>query len=1080
MPEKSRDLLKDGRLAEDSRPRDAHLSNPTMSVDLSDTLVTCRASTTVVQDVMAMSEPAMGDPSVSTILQSRSGRRYEMLRMISQGGMGTVYEARDVNCRRLVAMKVLSRKLDLQKAELIRFIEEAQIASQLEHPNIVPVHELDLDETGLVYYTMKFVKGETLTAILDQIRLGHKDTIEHYPLARLLTIFQKICDAVAFAHSKGVMHRDLKPDNIMIGDFGEVLVMDWGLAKVLSRSDPGAIPSPAMVDAAAREGAGDSGLPIDSVRADAIGMRVKTLKGFVMGTPGYMSPEQARNIDVDERSDIYSLGAILYSILTLRPSVAGGKDLKDVLRQIEKGDFPPPVQFNKEGAEPCASETFSGVGTARRARPRFAHCPGGLIPPYLSDAVMKAMAAHPAERYDSVKSFQRDVEAYQDGHVWHLVLDEQFNGPEFLERWEVFGGQWELKDGELRLRGGEPQFLLLRKPLSGDVRLEFECHQESVFLNDVACFMSAIRGDNWKEIPASGYEFKFGGYSNSVNVLIRADHRMWTQIASPLARGRKFHVQAERMGAQLRLVVNGEEVFSVLDQDPLSGSDRTAAGILGWMADTRYSRIRVYTMGTPWKADVLDIAERQMQKGHYKTAIDLYQDILESLPDADRRDKAGRGQAMAGNRQKLMAHIPAWRGRLEKAWPGAPVSVRVDNERLTVDISNAGIGDLSPLRDMPVTALYCSNNAIHSLDALRGMRLETLNCSNNPLRSLEPLRGMPLATLLCEACPVTSLESLRGMPLAMLNCGGSCPDTGLEPLRGMPLNWLSCWSSGLDSLEPVRGLHLTSLYCDGNEIESLEPLRGMPLGTLICGGNLIESLEPLQGMPLTALHCAGNNIADLSPLRGMMLSMLSCHVNRIRSLKPLEGIAFGSLVCGSNLLTSLEPFEENPPYSFLYDCDSLLSSDLERVRDRWAKDPRLEHHAQKADLLLALRQFDLARLRRFAHEFQGHHYLFIPKFMNWKDARAFCEKLGGHLVTITSSEENQFVESLMPEGSWFWMGLETTPRGHQWITGEEFGFSHFVDAVRERLPGEKVFCSGTWYSEVYPGVSNCFMIEWED
>ncbi len=145
--------------------------------------------------------------------------------------MGAILDAKDGAIRRRVAMKVILRDDSLESA--IRFVEEAQITGQLEHPNIVPVHELALNEKGQPYYTMKFVRGITLKKVLELLRAGVASTVEKYPLGNLLTIFQKVCDAVAFAHSNKVIHRDLKPENIMIGDFGEVLLMDWGLAKFL-------------------------------------------------------------------------------------------------------------------------------------------------------------------------------------------------------------------------------------------------------------------------------------------------------------------------------------------------------------------------------------------------------------------------------------------------------------------------------------------------------------------------------------------------------------------------------------------------------------------------------------------------------------------------------------------------------------------------------------------------------------------------------------------------------------------------------------------------------------------------------
>src|SRR5580698_7303654 len=171
------------------------------------------------------------DLGLAQVREQLEEKKYKVITTINRGGMGVILQARDLRIRRTVAMKVMKTSNQFSRENVLRFIDEAQLTGQLEHPNIVPVYELGIDEQGETFYTMKFVKGTTLDDVLRGIRNGKQKTIEKYPLGALLTIFQKVCDGVAFAHSKSVVHRDLKPENIMIGSFGEVLVMDWGLAK---------------------------------------------------------------------------------------------------------------------------------------------------------------------------------------------------------------------------------------------------------------------------------------------------------------------------------------------------------------------------------------------------------------------------------------------------------------------------------------------------------------------------------------------------------------------------------------------------------------------------------------------------------------------------------------------------------------------------------------------------------------------------------------------------------------------------------------------------------------------------------
>ena len=164
-------------------------------------------------------------------------QRYEISRQLAKGGMGEVYLALDHQLQRHVALKVMTPEIAANPDLSNRFTQEALVLGRLDHPHIVPIHDLGVDAQGRNYYAMKFVRGTTLKEVLHGLRQGQSTTVDRYPLARLLDIFGKTCDAVAYAHSKGIIHRDLKPANIMIGEFGEVLVMDWGIAKILSQPE---------------------------------------------------------------------------------------------------------------------------------------------------------------------------------------------------------------------------------------------------------------------------------------------------------------------------------------------------------------------------------------------------------------------------------------------------------------------------------------------------------------------------------------------------------------------------------------------------------------------------------------------------------------------------------------------------------------------------------------------------------------------------------------------------------------------------------------------------------------------------
>ena len=375
--------------------------------------------------------------------------------------MGAVLDARDQKLGRSVAMKVMLRRQASEEEEQ-RFLQEARVLGQLAHPNIVPVYDLGRDEQGRFFYTMKLVQGVTLHEIISKLKSGDKDTLAKYPLNALLNIFQKVCDAVAFAHSRGIIHRDLKPQNIMVGEFGEVLVMDWGLAKILpgspaaleaARAEPGHLsggtsvalhlpppvsqagmppaggldPAEAVTLPLGARPAGEDAAPPRapaSMPPDAAGLASQagtptssyvTLEGAVMGTPNYMSPEQAegRVTEVDARSDLFSLGGILYALLTLRPPVEGDSP-DEILTKVRSGTIAPPTTFNAPGSTARAGGRPPGGVVAARKNP-LPHCPDGKVPAALSAVTMKALARDKTRRYQTVAEFSADIAAYQGG-----------------------------------------------------------------------------------------------------------------------------------------------------------------------------------------------------------------------------------------------------------------------------------------------------------------------------------------------------------------------------------------------------------------------------------------------------------------------------------------------------------------------------------------------------------------------------------------------------------------------------------------------------------------------------------------
>lgn len=327
--------------------------------------------------------PNLDSEHVEGIKNNRkSGSCYSGFSVVSKGGMGTILRTTDTNCGREVAMKLSTSSEDGSEA-LERLLHEARVTANLEHPNIIPVHEINCDSNDNVYFTMKYVQGDNLDTVISMLRKNDPVYLKDYSLSRLLNIFLRICDGVSFAHSKGVIHRDLKPENIMVGDFGEVLIMDWGIAKVLSETEE-------------ESRLNDSHFISKNFKGDK--NFKKTHCGAVFGTPAFMAPEQIRgnNHLVDRRTDIYALGGILYTILALRYPIMES-EISELFSRAIVGDVLPPSKLK------CSKNK------------RLMHLPAHCVPEALSAVAMKALSIEQKDRYQSVQFLQEDIRAYLGG-----------------------------------------------------------------------------------------------------------------------------------------------------------------------------------------------------------------------------------------------------------------------------------------------------------------------------------------------------------------------------------------------------------------------------------------------------------------------------------------------------------------------------------------------------------------------------------------------------------------------------------------------------------------------------------------
>jgi serine/threonine-protein kinase len=363
---------------------DAHASLAAVATPDVRSVIESIADDDVQQSLAGLHEPAFPAQPATVAYEPDARQRYTLTRLHAKGGIGQVWLAHDEDIGRDVALKELRPERGDSPSATARFLEEAKVTGQLEHPGIVPVYELVQPRKGQPCYAMRFVGGRTLAdAITDYHRKRQAGAVGPLDLRQLLTAFVAICNAVAYAHSRGVLHRDLKPQNIALGDFGEVLVLDWGLAKVVGKPE-----EPTSL------------LPVSVGQIDS---REETRQGQVLGTPAYMAPEQAegRLELMDQRSDVYGLGAVLYQILTGEPPF-GGSDTPEVLKHVVQEPLVPPRQ--RVAATPLA----------------------------LQAVCLKALAKEREARYGSAGELAREVERF--------LADEPVAA--FREPWSARLGRW--------------------------------------------------------------------------------------------------------------------------------------------------------------------------------------------------------------------------------------------------------------------------------------------------------------------------------------------------------------------------------------------------------------------------------------------------------------------------------------------------------------------------------------------------------------------------------------------------------------------------------------------------------------
>lgn len=704
-----------------------------------------------------------GQASIRDILsqQGQVTSRYIIEKEIARGGMGAVLRAIDTDLRREVALKYMLDNSSAAKKS--RFVEEAQITGQLEHPNIVPIHELGLDAEQRLFFSMKMVRGRSLAEVLQD---------KTVTLGKLLTIFVNVCHALSYAHSRGVVHRDLKPANVMIGDFGEVYVMDWGLAKIIKPANA-LIPEPTTKNRERGNAPPTESVPANRVSSSREREADLTQDGAVLGTPVYMPPEQAsgRIQDIDERSDIYGLGAILYEILTLNPPYSKEGGSIAVLTRVLTEKMMPPEQ--------CARQ--HGIKRA--------------IPAELSAVAMKALAREKKDRYSDVAALRGDIERYQEGRSVS-AKEDSFR--------EVI---WKLIK---RNRGVSAATFLSLAVIVLILTLSFR----AIYGAKVQAETNYTAYKQEQESKEQERQDKARRMREAVPAFLRAaelalHERRFEDALTQTDAALDYHPDGNAallLRAKLLLVKQRLPEATAVLEDYLQRvpDDANAANLLG-----------VIKRLLPESTDgAVVLAEWFSQHLEHALADGMMQSMGKNATEA---------------REKLLA---IYRKRLEEAWPAQNYRFQDVPGKGFHFAGFPELEDLSPLQGIPLSSLELRQcGQIRDLTPLKGMPLKDLNLSHqNQLKDLSALKGMPLQTLRIGLCPqLEDLSPLKGLPLSVFHLGTCGQVHDLSPLQGMKLQTLSISRCNrVTDLSALEGMELKKIVFNPQRItRGIEILRRM-------------------------------------------------------------------------------------------------------------------------------------------------------------------------------------------------------------------------------------------------------------
>ena len=851
----------------------------------------------------------------------KSEHPYKYQDFIGEGGMGVVEMVKDKKCLRSIAKKTLN-KTKFDKESIVRFTEEAQITAQLEHPNIVPVYEMGLDEKDQLFYTMKMVKGRNLKEILKGIKEGDEEIVKKFPLSNLLEIYVAICDAMSYACSRKIVHRDLKPDNVMVGDFGEVYLVDWGLAKIINNDalkSAEVIPEWIVKEVYEKQDVSTDKIlrelrKVDSLRTKEQNLNI-SFNDILIGTPQYMAPERISG-EADECSEVYALGAILYNILTLELTVSGD-NLEEIVTKIFEEDIKNPLKFKN-----------------------LPHLPGGKVPSGLAAVSMKALSAEPIDRYHTVAQLRNEIAAWEDGYI----TEAEKAGP-WLILWSM----------------------IKRHRIESSIALIF-------FTSLILLYtFFAIKLKEDRDLANNAQKVALNQkqiVETETGVLLKKSQELEDKInelenlAPELYERSNFfiengHLQRAQNAIQNACRLNpGREYYVHL------GNIQQSRGLFKNSINS-YRKALSYTAHEKMPLSTYIDSTNESIKASIQFSRDFLDKTLQSYLDLLRFQKVlvnqQRFREAAIVSKKLFIATKNMKAKIIKKLSQTHLSfintktlqIGVDGG-FTLRINRRGLKDISPLAGIPFKFLDLSDNPIQDITPLKGMPLEELNISRTNVSDLTALSGAPLKKLEANETLVSNIVALRGAPLTTIKLRGSklesikgltspfikdadFSNTYLKSLKGLStksLRVLEINNTQITDLSPLRHSLLKSLQMSDTKIEDISPLKNVLLTSIDLKSSLVKDFTPLSSAPLEKLVAENTALENLDFLKGKALSYLNIRKTNVTDIQTLKGMPITYLNLDQTNIKNLDAISKMPLESLSYQaCKAKTLPPLKKLNE---------------------------------------------------------------------------------------------------------------------------------------------------